>query len=295
MKRLAALSALAFAAMGLQPALAQFGSDFPYPSSSTTEKVVQTWIDRYLPRDGYVVGAWSANVVMLVNVGAALNADHYPQVTTEVLSEVLRPDAAGAAGWRSAVQVETFDCVRNQYEVISSRYYQRGDRKGPSDHDDGEKVWHTPDSGATMDTVQRAACFNGEQKHKEAQAPASPFAPPVVAPQAVPQTAPQNAPTPAAKPAPTKASDAKAPEAKAAPVQAKPQRSAPASAKPAPSAKAAKPEPAKQSAPKAKPVAKPVKPAPVKTPAAKPQPAKPVATKPKPLPQPSLRGMQLAQ
>ena len=294
MKRLLGLSILAFAAMGLQPAQAQFGSDFPYPSSSTTEKVVQAWIDRYLPRDGYVVGAWSANVVMLVNVGPALNADHYPQVTTEVLSEVLRPDAAGAAGWRSAVQVETFDCVRNQYEVISSRYYQRGDRKGPSDHDDGEKVWHTPDSGATMDTVQRAACFNGEQKHKEAQAPASPLTPPPVAPQAPPQAAP----APAAKPVPPRANEAKTPEPKATPVQTKPPQSAPAGAKPLASAKAppaAQPAPVKHSLAKAKPVAKPVKAVPVKPTAAKPPPAKPASAKPKPLPRPSLRGMQLAE
>jgi hypothetical protein len=136
----------------------------PFPANATSESVVQAWIHRYLPTQGYVVGAWSANVVMLVSLDN-LRAEAYPEVTTELLSQALTPEAANAAGWRAALQTETFACDRNQYKVVSSLYFARADRRGGFDQDSGDSVWRTPDSGATMDTVERTACFYGRRKH----------------------------------------------------------------------------------------------------------------------------------
>jgi|GEM_PF-2928853 hypothetical protein len=187
--------ALAVIALTSGPALAQVTAlDLPYPASSTSKPVVQAWIDRYLPKQGYVVGAWSANVVMLVSVGA-LQADRYPQVTTEVLSEVLRPDAANAAGWRAALQTEAFACDRDQYQVQSSLYFARGDRKGGFDEKDGGGAWLTPEPDATMDTVERTACFWGKQRHDQ---PATGGAgPPGASPAVAAASAPKaSAPTP---------------------------------------------------------------------------------------------------
>jgi hypothetical protein len=165
--------ALIVLTMGLlaAPADAQdYGVDaVPYPSSSTSEPIVQDWINRYLPTKGYVVGAWSPNVVMLVSVDA-LKTDAYPQVTTEVLSEVLRPEAANAAGWRAALQTLVFDCAKDQYRSLSDIYFARGDRQGGFNQDSGDGVWHTPDPDATMDTVERAACFYGLRNRRANEA-----------------------------------------------------------------------------------------------------------------------------
>ncbi|HUO22270.1 MAG TPA: hypothetical protein VMU59_07115 [Caulobacteraceae bacterium] len=135
----------------------------PYPPSSTAQDDVQAWIGRYLPVQGYVVGAWSANVVMLVSIGG-LDAHRYPLVTTKVLSEVLNAQAAAGAGWRAAEQIETFDCDHNVYQVVASLYHQRGDRQDPPEREPGDGAWRAPDPGATMDTVERAACFYGERQ-----------------------------------------------------------------------------------------------------------------------------------
>jgi hypothetical protein len=161
----------------------------PYPANATSQADVQAWIDRYLPTQGYVVGAWSANVVMLVAIGA-LDDSHFPLVTTKVLSEVLTPDAAKAAGWRAAEQVETFACDRDVYQVLSSLYYARGDRKDRPDIEAGQDGWTAPEPGATMDTVERAACFYGQRQHAVralAQPPGS--APAHAAPSAKPSPA----------------------------------------------------------------------------------------------------------
>jgi hypothetical protein len=104
----------------------------------------------------------------------SLQSDAYPQVTTEVLSEVVRPDAANTAGWRAALQTLIFDCAKDQYRSISNLYFARGDRQGGFDQDSGDGVWHSPDPGATMDTVERAACFYGLRDRKAKAALASP-------------------------------------------------------------------------------------------------------------------------
>jgi hypothetical protein len=143
----------------------------PFPANPTSEGVVQTWINRYLPTRGYAIGAWSANVVMLVSVDG-LKVDAYPQVTTQVLTETLNAKAAKAAGWRAALQTLAFDCARGQYRTLSSLYFARGDRKGGFDQDGGSTVWLTPDEGATLDTVLRAACFQGRLKHDAHLVPA---------------------------------------------------------------------------------------------------------------------------
>jgi hypothetical protein len=147
-------------------ALAQAPDGVPYPPSATSQAQVQAWAQQYLPSAGYVVGAWSANVVMLVSV-AGLDASHYPLVTTKVLSEVLTPEATQGAGWRAAEQVESFACDRDRYQVLSSLYFQRGDRRDAPDLEAGDERWSAPDPGATMDTVERAACFYGQRQHAQ--------------------------------------------------------------------------------------------------------------------------------
>jgi hypothetical protein len=87
-------------------------------------------------------------------------------VTTQVFSEVLTPKAAKAAGWRAAVQTVTFACDKDQYRIILSHYYQRGDRTDVFTRDTGDGVWREPDAGSTMDTVERAACFWGLRRHR---------------------------------------------------------------------------------------------------------------------------------
>jgi hypothetical protein len=141
----------------------------PFPRDSTSQTVVQAWIDRYLPAKGYVVGAWSANVVMLVST-AALQADAWPEVSTEVWTEVLTPQAAKAAGWRAALELDVFACDRNQYRTDSTLLFARADRTGGFDLAPGEGAWQTPEDGATMDTVERAACFYAAQQRKPAAA-----------------------------------------------------------------------------------------------------------------------------
>jgi hypothetical protein len=197
--------ALAACAVGVAQAQVTAPDAIPFPADSTSEPVVQAWINRYLPAQGYVVGAWSPNVVMLVSLDN-LRADAYPQVTTQVLSQALTPDAANAAGWRAAVQVETFACDRNQYQVVSSLYFARADRKGGFDQVAGDGAWHTPDSGATMDTVERTACFYGQP----GRAPPAPGA----AVTAKPAQAPKST-----APARRKRRKARAPAPKAAPVR----------------------------------------------------------------------------
>ncbi len=120
------------------PAAAQdYGVDtVPFPAKSTSEPIVQAWINRYLPTRGYAIGAWSANVVMLVSVDS-LKTDAWPQVSTEVLTETLTTKAANAAGWRAALQTMAFDCARDQYRTLSSLYFARGDRKGRFDQELG--------------------------------------------------------------------------------------------------------------------------------------------------------------
>jgi hypothetical protein len=144
----------------------------PYPSDATSQPVVQAWIDRYLPTQGYVIGGWSPRVVMLVSV-EKLQADNYPQVVTEVFSQALTAEAANAAGWRAAVQTEVFDCERDRYQVASSLYYARADRQGGYDDVAGDGAWIAPEAGATMDTVERAACFYGRQAYTALHPPAA--------------------------------------------------------------------------------------------------------------------------
>lgn len=158
---------LATAWIAIQPSAAQdFGVDsVPFPANPTSERAVQAWINRYLPTRGYAIGAWSANVVMLVSVDG-LKAEDYPQVTTDVLTETLSAKAANAAGWRAALQTMAFDCSNGRYRTVSSLYFARGDRKGGFDQDGGSTVWLTPEEGATLDTVERAACFQGRLKHE---------------------------------------------------------------------------------------------------------------------------------
>lgn len=208
MKREALSIATALAACAVGAAQAQVAAPdaIPFPADSTSEPVVQAWVNRYLPTQGYVVGAWSPNVVMLVSLDN-LRAEAYPQVTTQVLSQALTPDAANAAGWRAAVQVETFACDRNQYQVVSSLYFARADRKGGFDQVAGDGAWHTPDSGATMDTVERTACFYGQP----GRAP----------PQPAPGTTTTAKPAQTAKPAPArrKRRRARAAAPKAVPAQ----------------------------------------------------------------------------
>jgi hypothetical protein len=139
----------------------------PFPRDSTSQTVVQAWIDRYLPAKGYVVGAWSANVVMLVST-ATLQADAWPEVSTEVWTEVLTPQAAKGAGWRAALELDVFACDRNQYRTESTLLFARADRQGGFELAPGEGAWQTPEDGATMDTVVRAACFYAAQQRKPA-------------------------------------------------------------------------------------------------------------------------------
>jgi hypothetical protein len=168
-------SVMGLALCGPGGALAQIMAPdaIPYPADATSEPVVQAWIDRYLPTQGYVVGAWSPHVVMLVAVNDKLKVDNYPQVVTQVFSQVLTPDAANAAGWRAAVQTEVFDCERGRYQAASSLYYARADLKGGYDRQDGDGAWITPDPGATMDTVERAACFYGRKAYAAQHPPAA--------------------------------------------------------------------------------------------------------------------------
>ena len=165
---------LASACIAIRPTAAQdYGVDsVPFPANPTSERAVQAWINRYLPTRGYAIGAWSAHVVMLVSVDG-LKVDAYPLVTTEVLTETLSSEAAKAAGWRAALQTVAFDCAGGRYRTLSSLYFARGDRKGGFDQDGGSDVWFTPDEDATMDTVERTACFQGRLKHDAASAPAA--------------------------------------------------------------------------------------------------------------------------
>jgi len=227
-----ALIAAVYCGLAGWPARGQdYGVDtVPFPSSPTSEPVVQAWINRYLPTRGYAIGAWSPHVVMLVSVDG-IKADAYPTVSTDVLTETLTAKAANAAGWRAALQTLAFDCAADQYRTVSSLYFARGDRKGRFDQEAGSEVWLMPEAGATMDTVERAACFYGKRKHDSALAPAAPAAAP--------------APPAAAKPSRAKAASAKAnPVKHPAPHHAKARTAASKSKRPAsPPAKPARPAP----------------------------------------------------
>ena len=170
MRAVASIAAFAMLAASLLapslPASAQAQRpDLPYPASATTQSVVQDWVNRYLPTRFYVAGGWSPNVVMLVSVSGPLKAEAYPMVTTQVFSETLTPQAAMAAGWRAAVQTVTFACDQDQYRIVLSHYYRRGDRTDAFTRDTGDGVWRKPDAGSTMDTVERAACFWGKRRY----------------------------------------------------------------------------------------------------------------------------------
>jgi hypothetical protein len=145
----------------------------PFPSDSSSQAVVQAWIDRYLPAKGYVIGAWSPNVVMLVST-EKIQVDHYPVVSTEVWTEVLRPEAAKAVGWRASLEQDDFACDRDQYRTVSSLLFARADRKGGFDVGPADLAWQKPDDGATMDTVERAACYYAAEKLKPKLRPAEP-------------------------------------------------------------------------------------------------------------------------
>lgn len=260
-----ALIAAACLRLLVLPAAAQdYGVDtVPFPANPTSERIVQAWINRYLPTRGYTVGAWSANAVMLVSVDS-LKVDAWPQVSTEVLTETLTAKAANAAGWRAALQTMAFDCAQDRYRTLSSLYFARGDRKGRFDQDSGEDVWQTPDAGATMDTVERAACFYGKSKHDAAAQPPAPVSA-----------------TPAPAPAPASALRHKAVRAHASAVRAKHAvKSAPAKRT---SAKHAGPHSAKAQAP----------PTWAGPPKAAPPPAKPVKRPHPPEVTPQLRGFEL--
>lgn len=181
------------AALSATPCLAAGPDAVPYPADPTSQSQVQAWMARYLPARGYVVGAWSPNVVMLVST-RQMQSDTYPVVAAQVMSQVLNPDAAKAAGWRAAVAQQEFACDRNQYRTLSTLYFQRADQLGDFDPDVGDETWISPEPGTTMETVARAACFFGARKQTAALAKTKPIT------RAAAKTKPKAKPTdPAAK------------------------------------------------------------------------------------------------
>jgi hypothetical protein len=164
--------ALSFGRAGLAAPQGERGRDIPFPANATSQAAVQRWIDRNLPAKGYVVGAWSRNVVMLVST-TDLNIDNYPEVSAQVWTEVTNPRAAQAAGWRADIALQVFACDLNQYRTASSLLFARADRRGAFETHQGDGVWQVPGPGTTMETVERAACFYG-RKRRAAMAPAKP-------------------------------------------------------------------------------------------------------------------------